>query len=81
MENDVFFQLKKRIDEIEKKYTSLEDFVILSTNWDEEHTLRMEEYASIFQELEEVYQEFSELSLVDLLDYKRFVGEEYGEFD
>lgn len=82
MERDVFRKLEEKIDEIERRYGSLENFILLTTNLDEEHTLRMEEdYSSTFQELEKVYQEFKELDLVDLLDYRRFVGEEYGEFD
>lgn len=76
MQKNVFRLILRKVKEIEKTQ-SLEDFVLDSTNWDERHMLRIrEEYRSFAPQMGKVYQDFFDLELADLVDYKKF-----GEFD
>ncbi len=80
MNEDVFYQIKKRVFEIEKN-SSLEDYVIQSTFSSEHHRMRIEDsYASNCQHLLEVYQDLKDLELADLCDYKNLSGRFNGEF-
>ncbi len=75
MRKDMFFDLEKRVQKIEKEFDSLENYALISTSLEEKHIMKMrEEIASFnFQELEAVYQELQPLDLIDLLDFKEFV--------
>lgn len=81
MQEKTYKQLKKRVEDIEKKYQSLENFVLNSTKLTDEHKMRMEEdYSLIFKEIEQVYQELSDLELADLLDFENLIGRSDGKF-
>lgn len=81
MQEKTYKQLKKRVEDIEKKYQSLENFVLNSTKLTDEHKIRMEEdYSFIFKEIEQVYQELSDLELADLLDFENLIGRSDGKF-
>jgi len=79
MQENVYRKLEKSVAKIEKKYQSLEEFVKATTNLDDGHKMKMREDISlVFQELEQVYQQLSDLELADLVDFKnlgRFDGE------
>lgn len=77
MEKDVYQGLIDRVEEIEKRYLSIEDFVKSTTNFEDKHRLRIEDISSHIQELQEIYDEFSELEIAELLDYQNL----YGRFD
>lgn len=81
MNKNVFHQLKKKLIEIEEKYGSLENFVVQTTISGDEHRMRMEgQDSSVYEEMEQVYQELFDLELADLLDFQKTIGEENGEF-
>ncbi len=81
MDKNVFHQLEKRLKEIEENYGSLENFVVQTTIWGDQHRMRMEEQnSSVYDEMKQVYQELSDLELADLLDFQKKLGEENGEF-
>lgn len=81
MKKSVFHELEKKVLQIEKEYSSLENFVINSTIPNEEHTMRMEEaISSTICQLQQVYQELYDLELADLVDYQNFVGRFDGKF-
>lgn len=81
MQEKTYKQLKKRVEDIEKKYQSLENFVLNSTKLTDEHKMRMEEdYSFILKEIEQVYQELSDLELADLLDFENLIGRSDGKF-
>lgn len=81
MEENVFRQIEKRVEDIEKKYGSLERYVIETTIFGEDHTMRMEEeYYSFYKENWQVYQELADLELADLLDFQKLAGLIDGEF-
>ena len=81
MERDVFVEVLKKVSDIEKKYGSLENFVILSTWPSKKHKLILEEdYSSCdWEELSSVYQDLNDLETCDLLDYQNFLGRKDGE--
>ena len=77
MEKNVYRKLLNKVKNIEAQQ-SLENFVKNSTNFDDEHRLRIEEdYSSTFQEMSQVYENLRELELADLLDFQKI----YGRFD
>lgn len=81
MEQNVFHELEKRVEEIEKEYGSLENFVVNSTITDEKHRMRMEEQnLSTYKEMSLVYQSLSDLELADLFDFQKLAGSFDGEF-
>ncbi len=69
-----YVELLKRVDEIEKEFGSLENFAILSTCVDFQHTLGI---GGDF-DLTKVYDDLVELEIADLVDYQNLKGE-YGE--
>ena len=80
MDKNAFWKLKKRAEELERQYGSLEEFAIQSTLGEKHHRMRMEEdYASNCPELLQVYQELSDLELAELLDEQNLGGFD-GEF-
>lgn len=81
MEENVFHQLERRVEEIEKEYGSLENYAMHSTNLGEGHRMRMEEqYSSFYRSNGQVYREFEEMELADLLDYQELAVLFDGEF-
>ena len=77
MEKNVYRKLLNKVKNIEAQQ-SLENFVKNSTNFDDEHRLRIEEdYSSTFQDMSQVYENLRELELADLLDFQKI----YGRFD
>ena len=75
-----FFEVLSKVEEIEKKYGSLENFVILSTYPSKKHKLKLEEkYSLNIKELSAVYEDLKDLETVDLLDYKNLFGRINGE--
>lgn len=75
MRKDMFSDLEKRVQKLEKEHGSLENFAIASTKLNEKHIMKMrEEIASFnFQELAKVYHDLYDLAFVDLLDFREFV--------
>jgi hypothetical protein len=81
MEEKVFRSLTKKVKKIEKEHGSLENFVVNTTIWDEGHKLKLEDdFSSIVQQMQQVYQDISALELADLVDYQNFVGRFDGKF-
>lgn len=81
MKENVFLELEKRVEKIEKEYGSLENFVVNSTITDEKHRMRMEgENPSLYKEMSLVYQDLFDLELADLFDFQKLAGSFDGEF-
>ena len=76
MEENVYRLLLERVELLEKKHGSLENFVKSTTNLNDEHRLRIEEICD-FNNLQVAYEELRELEIADLLDYQNL----YGRFD
>ncbi len=75
MDKNVYRKSLKRIKKLEKQHGNLENYAKVSTNFDDKHRLKIEEdYSSIYQEMTQVYNEFSDMELADLLDYQNLVG-------
>ncbi|MGN1200703.1 MAG: hypothetical protein ACI4R8_00360 [Candidatus Caccovivens sp.] len=82
MKENVYRKSLKRIEKIENEHGSFENFVITSTNLNDEHRMRMEGVSlSDFQDMEQVYQDLHDLELADLFDENFFVGRFNGKFD
>ncbi len=81
MKENVFLELEKRVEKIEKEYGSLENFVVNSTITDEKHRMRMEGVnPSLYKEMSLVYQDLFDLELADLFDFQKLAGSFDGEF-
>ncbi len=81
MEKYVFTDLLDKVEKIEEKYGSLENFAKISTNCSEKHTMKMkEDFSSKYNDMSVVYQELYDLELADLFDFQNFIGRFDGEF-
>ena len=79
MKKKVFRLLIKKVKSIEKANGSLEDFVVSTTFLGVKHTMKMEDDSSVFESLNSVYQDLSDLEMADLVDLQKNQGE-YGKF-
>lgn len=68
--------IEEKVRKIEKKFGSLENFVVSTTISSANHKLKMK---GDFQELEKVYASLEDLEKADLYDLKN-LSEENGEF-
>jgi hypothetical protein len=72
-------KLEKKLEKIEENLGSFENFVVVSTFGEDNHTMIVEEEFSKNCDLQNVYDDNKELELADLYDYQ-VLGEEYGRF-
>ncbi len=79
MKKKVFRSLIKKVKSIERNWGSLEDFVVSTTFLGDKHTMKMEDDASLFEGLNLVYQDLSDLERADLVDLQKNLGD-YGKF-
>lgn len=72
MKENIYKNTLKRIEEIEEKFESFENFVKTSTNFDPKHKMKIEEdYLKNFQKLKEIYDDLKGLETIELLDAQR----------
>ncbi len=72
---ELYGELLKRVEQIEKAFGSLEEYVLLTTFEGDEHRMKMEEaYAKSAEEMTQVYQDLSVLELADLFDAQNLIG-------
>ena len=72
MKENIYKNTLKRIEEIEEKFASFENFVKTSTNFDTKHKMKIEEdYLKNFQKLKEIYDDLKGLETIELLDAQR----------
>lgn len=81
MKKNVYADVEKKVNEIEKKWGSFEKFVVNSTIPTAKHRMRMEEYSSTFEEMKPVYLDLIAIEQADLLDYQNMAGSIDGEFN
>lgn len=75
---NVFRDIEEKVEIIEKKFGSLENFVISTTIPLEKHKLKMRENS--FKEMVSVYKDLEKLETCDLLDFQNLSSEDYGDF-
>ena len=64
-------KLEEKARAIEKKFGSVENFAIQTTNCIDKHTLRIERQMFFqWQDMEKIYQQLEDLSTADLLDFQ-----------
>lgn len=72
MKENIYKNTLKRIEKIEEKFASFENFVKTSTNFDGKHKMKIEEdYLKNFQKLKEIYDDLKGLETIELLDAQR----------
>lgn len=72
MTENVYKKTLKRIEKIEEKFASFENFVKTSTNFDTKHKMKIEEdYLKNFHLLNDVYGDLRDLENIELLDAQR----------
>ncbi len=65
-------KLEEKAKTIEKKFGSVENFAIQTTNCIDKHTLRIERQMFFqWQDMEKIYQQLEDLQFVDLLDFQK----------
>ena len=69
----MYKSVEEKVKEIEKKFGSLENFVVSTTISTGKHKLKMKED---FQELEKVYASLEDLEKADLYDFKNLSEED-----
>lgn len=67
-----FAKLEEKAKQIEKQFSTVENYAIQTTNCCDKHTLRMERQMFFqWQEMEKIYQQLEDLQFVDLLDFQK----------
>ena len=79
MEENVYRLLLEKVEILEKKYGILENYVNSTTNFEDEHRLRIEEVYD-FESCQRAYQQLRELEIADLIDYRNLYGRFDGDF-